>query len=130
METNTSTGAVRAVIPWVPPSLNRALRTHWSGRHRTSKVAAGYLLAGLGKRHGAPPGRVRVTIQMYRKRPMDRDGATGSCKPIFDALVRFGWALDDSEKWMDQVVLPVVVENKPPKTEIEILEISSGILTP
>jgi hypothetical protein len=49
---------------------------------------------------------------MYRKRPMDRDGAQGACKPIFDALVRLGWARDDSEKHMEQVVLPVVVNRR------------------
>ena len=75
----------------------------------------------MGKNHGEPPGKVQVTIEMHRKRPMDRDGAQGACKPIFDALVRLGWARDDAELQMEQVVLPVVVDRRrssPVKTVI------------
>jgi len=108
---------LRFVIPWVPPSLNRALRSHWAVNYRKKNVAAGYILAGCGKSHAPAPERVKVTIQMYRKKPMDRDGAQGACKPLFDVLVQFGWAKDDSERHMEQVVLPVVLD-KVPKTEI------------
>ena len=47
-------------------------------------------------------------------------------KPCIDALVRFGWAKDDSERWMEQVVLPVIVD-KTPRTEIVIEKVSFGI---
>ena len=52
---------------------------------------------------------------------MDRDGGQGACKPVFDALVRFGWAKDDSEEYMEQVVLPVIVDRRnPPKMTISV----------
>jgi hypothetical protein len=54
---------------------------------------------------------------------MDRDGANGACKSIFDVLMLFGWAKDDSERHMEQVVLPVIVD-KVPKTEIVIEELA------
>lgn len=78
-----------------------------------------YLLAILGR--GRVVGRVRVTIQMYRRNPMDSDNAKGACKVMFDALVRLGWAKDDSEKWMEQVVLPVIVDRKkPPRMSVTV----------
>lgn len=61
-----------------------------------------------------------VTIQMFRKNPTDRDGAQGACKPIFDAITRLGYTKDDSERWMEQNVLPVKVDRKNPRTEITI----------
>jgi len=51
---------------------------------------------------------------MYRRNPMDSDNAKGACKVVFDAMVRLGWVKDDSERWMEQVVLPVVVDRKSP----------------
>ena len=77
----------------------------------------------MGKNHGEVPAKVRVTVEMHRKRPVDRDGAQGACKPIFDALVRLGWARDDSEAHMEQNVLTVVVDRRrsaPVKTVITI----------
>ena len=113
-------------IPWVPPTLNQALRTHFTGRGKTKKVAAGYLLATLGKNHGPMPEKLKVSIQMYRKQPTDRDGAQGACKPFFDVLVKFGWAKDDREENMVQDVRPVIVDRKnPPKTVITIEEITN-----
>jgi hypothetical protein len=70
--------------------------------------------------------KVRVTIQTYRKRQADRDNEYTAWKPCINALVRLGWAKDDSERWMDQVVLPVIVD-KTPRTQVVIEEVSSEI---
>jgi hypothetical protein len=115
---------VSFTLPWVPPALNRALRSHWAPRRQTLHTATALLLAaGAG---GREPERspVRVTIQMYRRNGMDQDGAAGACKPIFDALVRLGWARDDRPRWMEQDVRPVILDRQgEPRTEIEIVRL-------
>jgi hypothetical protein len=102
--------------------LNRALRTHWSQRRKSLEAAGAYIVAAIGKPEQPERGRVRVKIQMYRRNRMDQDGAVGACKPIFDTLVRLGWARDDSVRWMTQEVLPVVIDRRRPRTEIEIVK--------
>ena len=121
-----SAGTVIEVdIPWIPPALNVTLRMHWSKRSKLTETAGLYLMAaGLVRRQPEASTRVRVTIQMHRKNPTDRDGAQGACKPIFDAIRRLGWAVDDSERWMEQIVQPVIIDRKRPRTRIKIEEIA------
>lgn len=111
-------------IPWIPPTLNKMLRSHWSKRSKVTEKAGMYLLlAGLRRQDAPAVRRLRVTIQMYRKNPTDRDGAQGACKPIFDAIRRFGYVKDDSERYMEQNVLPVLIDRKYPRTRIKIEKI-------
>jgi hypothetical protein len=112
---------VRFVIDWTPPSLNVALRQHWSERRKSLQVAGAYILAAIGRPEQPERGRVRVTIEMYRKQAMDQDGAYGAAKPLFDALVRTGWARDDSNRWMAQEVRSLV-DRRHPRTEIELMK--------
>ena len=63
--------------PWVAPSLNNAVCSHWSKRQTTLRTAAALIVAEVGKNHGGAPQKVRATIEMHRKRPMDQDGAHG-----------------------------------------------------
>ena len=120
----TAQARVEFEIPWVPPTLNQLLRLHWSKRRKMAWTAGAYLIAaGLSRRQPGTRSRVRVTIQMYRKNPTDRDGAQGSCKVFFDIIRRAGWAVDDSEKWMEQDVLPVIVDRRRPRTKVIIEEI-------
>ena len=107
-------------IPWCPPTLNEQLRTHWSKRRKLTELAGLYIANKIGVNTEPPDGKVIVTIRMYRWNTMDEDGAHGACKPIFDALVRLGWARDDSAKWMHQVMEPVVIDRKNPRTVISI----------
>jgi hypothetical protein len=107
-------------IPWVPPTLNQQLRSHWSKQRKLTRVAAGYILAEAGKKIPPEENRVSVEIIMHRKRTVDQDGLHGGCKPIFDALVRLGYAVDDAPKWMDQKVSMMVDSKNPPSTEITI----------
>jgi len=108
-------------IPWVPPTLNKMLRSHWSQRKKDLQTVSIYLAgAGMLRPQERESRKIRVTVQMYRHNPTDRDGAQGACKPIFDAITRLGIARDDSEKFMEQVVLPVIVDRKNPRTEISI----------
>jgi hypothetical protein len=79
-------------------------------------------MAAIGRPQQPERGRVRVTIQMFRRNPMDQDGAVGACKPIFDAITKLGWARDDSVRWMTQEVLPVRIDRKRPRTEVEIVK--------
>jgi len=107
-------------IPWCPPSLNRQLRMHWSKRRKLTELAGLYIANKIGVNTEPPDGKVVVTIKMYRWNPVDADGAHGGCKPLFDAIVRLGWARDDSAKWMHQVMEPVVIDRKNPRTVISI----------
>jgi hypothetical protein len=112
---------VRFAIPWTPPSLNVALRQHWSERRKSLQTVAGFIMQAVGRPQEPERGRVRVKIEMFRRNMLDADNAMAGCKPVFDALVRLGWARDDSLRWMEQVVLPVVIDRKRPRTEIEII---------
>jgi hypothetical protein len=74
-------------------------------------MLAAYFLANLGGNRSAPlqqgPGHCpdEEVANGPRRNP-------GVCNPVFDALVRLGWARDDSEKNMEQAVLPVVVDRR------------------
>ncbi|MFH1740200.1 MAG: hypothetical protein ABIH23_14420 [bacterium] len=109
------------VILWVPPGLNVQLRMHWAVRRRLTETAAMYIASQIGQNARSETSRVWVSVQMYRYNGMDKDGAMGGCKPIFDALVRLGWAKDDRPEFMEQIVLPVKIErgkNRHDRTEI------------
>src|SRR5207249_3259479 len=72
-------------IDWVPPSLNLVLRMNRFNRAGLRQLAGLHLIAaGLRKQQSPTNHRVKVTIQMYRKRPMDRDNAVGALKVLFD----------------------------------------------
>jgi len=107
-------------LNWVPASLNKSLRQHWRERSRQRDVCAGYIVEAIGKRDMPEQHKVRVTVQMFRWAPLDRDNAYGACKIIFDCLRRLGWALGDSEKDMEMVVPEVLVDRKHPRCEISI----------
>lgn len=107
---------MKIVIPWVPPTLNQYCRAHWTKHRAWVRLATAHIVSEVGWGKGEEE-RVRVTFQQYRKRSVDRDNATP--KILCDALVRLCWAVDDSEEWMEQVVLPVIVD-KNPRTEITI----------
>lgn len=109
----------------MPPPLNVTVRTRDFRRreslHQATHTAAALLLVEIGRKQPPETDRVRVTVQMYRWNALDDDGAHGASKPIFDALVRLGWAVDDRPRWMDQRVLPVIIDRvRPARTEIEI----------
>ena len=107
-------------IDWVPPSLNLVLRMNRWDRTVLRHLAGMHLVAaGLRRQQSPTNHRVKVTIQMYRKRPMDLDNAAGALKVLFDALKEFGYMRDDSEEW-DLIVLPVIVDRKRARSEITI----------
>lgn len=109
-------------LDWVPPSNNVLIRMSRWRRGRLTATASLLILAAAGGRPDTRERRrVRVTITLHRRRPVDRDNAIGGCKPIFDALVRLGFAHDDREDSMEQNVRPVVVDRRArPWTEIEV----------
>jgi hypothetical protein len=114
-------------VDWVPPSNNRSLRMHWTSRRQVSDVVGRLIVAAAGKPRDRESGRVRITITMYRHRLMDRDNAYGAAKPLFDALVRLGYAVDDSPRWMQQQVRTFVIDHRAiPRTEIEITRLGKG----
>jgi hypothetical protein len=60
---------------------------------------------------------------MYRRNPMDRDGAQGSAKPKFEAMVRRGWLKDDSPRWLEEdVKVPLVSHDARSEVTLEQIE--------
>jgi len=92
-------------IQKLPSALNQRNKWHWAKRARETKdwrllVRAACGLPGTGEVQG----KHRVTITMYRKRLQDPDNATASVKPVLDALVAWGWLVDDSNEYVDLTV--------------------------
>lgn len=109
-------------IDWTPPTLGKQLRTHPMKLPGLVKVAAVYIVAAIGKPAAREQRKVRVRLTLHRKprrKIKDDDNLHGMCKPLFDAIVRLGWAWDDSRKFMEQVVDPVVPD-RDEFTEIEL----------
>jgi hypothetical protein len=44
---------------------------------------------------------MRVDVSQMRRRKLDPDNLSASCKPILDALVSWKLIRDDSEKWCE-----------------------------
>ncbi|CAB4137833.1 hypothetical protein UFOVP326_98 [uncultured Caudovirales phage] len=86
------TGArLHFVLPYALPVLNRALREHWSRRHKRLKGLAWEVRALThGRRPPAPWPRARVTITRYGLKRPDHDGLVGGCKSLLDVLVTPG----------------------------------------
>lgn len=115
---------LRFSIPWVPPSNNVVHRMHWREQRRLVETAQLWILANAGRQLPRETERVRVRLTMYRRRLLDRDNLFGSAKPVFDALVKLGYAVDDRRQWMKQEVRAFVVRApEDPCTWIEVRRI-------
>lgn len=99
----------------VPLTLNKLLRTHWAGKKRDLESWKTWVLGIAGNKTGVN-GKVRVTITVYRAKLQDPDNATGSVKPLVDALNRLGWMVDDSVKWLELEVSEVATKDT--RTEV------------
>jgi hypothetical protein len=99
----------------IPLTLNKLLRTHWAGKKRDLESWKTWVLGVAGNKTGVE-GKVRVGIVVYRVRLQDPDNATGSVKPLVDALNRLGWMVDDSVKWLELGVVEVVARDT--RTEV------------
>ncbi len=108
-------------IDIVPDTLNQYTRFHWAKQRALPGKYANHIVAyNPGKLSMAPRNKkATVSFTLYRKRLMDEDAATGSLKPIIDALVRLGFLFDDSPLWMT-LNKPVQLKGEP-RTDIEIV---------
>jgi hypothetical protein len=108
-------------IPRLAPSLNRALRMHWSARKREQAAWDALVLQALsGSRPKMERARVEIT-RFYAKHALDKDGAYGAQKPVIDALVHAGIIPDDSPEHIELTVLQVKVATvKEERTEIRL----------
>jgi hypothetical protein len=90
--------------------MSKQLRMHRMNLPKLVKTVAIHIVAAVGKPSVREHRKVRVRITMHRRRQVkDDDNLHGMAKPYFDALVRLGYAHDDSTRWMQQVVDPVVL---------------------
>lgn len=62
-----------------------------------------------------------VSVVVYRSRLQDQtENFPTSLKPVFDALKKSGWIVDDSPKWMIAKICETKCKRKDQRTEIEI----------
>lgn len=81
--------SVAFTLPFVLPSLNTMLRTHWSKRQKHQEWLSQEVMVGLGgPRHfPRPPFSVaRVTVVRGSAGALDTDGCYASVKPLLDVL--------------------------------------------
>lgn len=86
-------------IPHASPSLNGLMRWHWGRRKRyTAQLESE--IAWLAREAGWKPstGHEHYTITRVSSSVLDHDNLVGGLKLHVDALVRAGFALDDSPK--------------------------------
>jgi len=109
----------KVVIPVVYPSANVLLRQHWAKRRSQIGKWAMVLQALMAHVPPASGRRRFVRITRYGKRELDPANAwTGADKLIVDNLVRLGYLVDDSRRWLTLSVLSR--KGQPERTEIEI----------
>ena len=107
-------------VPWAPPDLDEECWHDRTSKRNLAELAGFHVAAKLGANTEPLNGGVTVTIKMYRTKRVSKDELRQLCRPFIKALVRLGWAKDDSEKYMRQIVLPTVVDRKNPRTVISI----------
>jgi hypothetical protein len=91
--------SLHLLVPALPKSLNKSLRSHWGSRHSLTQSWGMYLASETaGKRPPAPLPKAELWIVRHSYRSLDFDGLVGSMKPVVDGLVRCGVLKDDSWK--------------------------------
>ena len=94
------------VIPWLPSSLNRMIRSHRFKNHHQNVVWDNYILGETQhKRPPQPITRARIRLVRHSYRMLAYDGLVGSMKPVVDAIVSARILKDDSWKTLGQWVV-------------------------
>lgn len=109
-------------VPMVPMSPNQILGKHWSKKHNEVLKWRKAIVATC--RHapkGLITGKALVEIGIYRERLLDPDNAVAACKPILDALKRYGWIIDDNSKLLELKVFQGQVKKEEQGIEIFLL---------
>jgi hypothetical protein len=114
-------------IPSIPKTHNSIVGKHWKAAYGQKARWRKLIKTVCGERTVTKiyDDKCRVTIDVYRHTRQDVDNAWASCKPIFDALVRYGWLADDTPEMLESSVTEhVESDKKKQRTEItwEIIE--------
>lgn len=116
---------IRLTLTMPPPSLNKYLRMHGGVKRRLRK-RIGWALAqawtdatGCGLPAAAPDRRIRRAATIYRPRRLDDDNATGSLKPLVDAMRDIKLLKNDSPRWLELEKPRQVIDRAHPRVEIE-----------
>lgn len=104
--------AISFTIPGaVPPSGNELRRKyrHWAAYARLREQWVDWVFAAflgtdvyLSEMPGQTKERARVSIHVCRSRELDEDNLTAGLKPLYDALKKCGFIVNDSPKWMER----------------------------
>ena len=83
-------------LPYLPKSLNKALRFNCSGSNRLNKGWDDAIwVAVRGQLPPKPLQKARIRLVRHFWQTLDYDGLVGSMKPVVDALVTAGVLIDD-----------------------------------
>lgn len=88
-------------FPWVTPSSNQLIRSHWAARKREREK---WMQAAL---EICPPGwegggkKVKITVFSYRPRCLDVENFIGGFKSMLDGFRDAGLIHDDNPKWLE-----------------------------
>ena len=92
-------------IPKLSRSINRTHGTHWSIQRKEREEWARW----LGVARDKPPkavGRRRLLIHRFScSDGLDRDNLYGSYKQLIDAIKAAGLIVDDSDEWLDLIIV-------------------------
>lgn len=111
---------MRLEIPDVPPSLNETRNLHWAAKARLRDKWILLVRAALPPKYLKPSGPMKGTVTLFHARLYDKDNRYGACKPLFDALRRWGLILDDSEAYF---LVTVSEEKYPHKKRHTVIEL-------
>lgn len=94
--------AVMFVPNWIPTSLNKSIRRHWSEASRQKKAEAA-LIGAAAKAQDVPPagGKRRVDLHVILppgRKKLDDDNAW---KSVLDGLVKAKLLIDDRREWKE-----------------------------
>ena len=109
------------ILGRIPLTNNELLKSHWRKKERDKKSWREWVAAVARRgpwhhdKYQAP--RVVVKITVYRWNLQDKENLYGSTKHLTDAIVRAGWARDDSHRWMDLEVRERI-DRKERRTEV------------
>lgn len=115
----------RATLPECPPSANVFLRTHFRERKQQKEKFYALLYGAFFHENVTKAkGKRKVKLWLRSKKPRDYPNLfLAADKLILDNMVRLGWLLDDSQKWLSLEVVGEVGDE--PQTIIEISEVAS-----
>lgn len=108
--------------PYMPPSLNKLLRSHWGALNHAIAKTRRILLDQLESQNLVQTsGKRRVDVCYYFKVKRRRD-PDNYCKVLFDAMMQTGIIADDDPEHLEYRI-SFAIDRKRPRVEIEVEDV-------